>query len=150
MRPRPVAVFAMALLIVPCALRAQAAAPATTRPKPAQLPADSLERGRRYAMWVMTARSDSLIANMDSVFRGQMGTASQIEGAAADIAGRVGTEERVIEERWVTRLGKRQYWRTSKFSHSEEPVMLRLVMLATGQFAGLGLNPASSAPPIDP
>jgi hypothetical protein len=150
MRPRPVALLTSALLIMPCALRAQAAAPPAARPKPAQLPADSLERARRFAVWVMTARSDSLIANMDSVVRGQMGTATQIEGTAADIAARMGTEERVIAERWVTRLGKRQYWRTSKFDHSDEPVMLRIVMLASGQFAGLGLNPASAAPPIDP
>jgi hypothetical protein len=150
MRPRPVAVLAIALLIMPCVLRAQAASPPAARPKPAQLPADSLERARRFAVWVMTARSDSLIANMDSVVRGQMGTATQIEGTAADIAARMGTEERVIAERWVTRLGKRQYWRTSKFDHSDEPVMLRIVMLASGQFAGLGLNPASAAPPIDP
>jgi hypothetical protein len=41
-------------------------------------------------------------------------------------------------------------WRTSKFDHSDEPVMLRIVVLASGQFAGLGLNPANAAPPIDP
>lgn len=77
MRSGSLALLAMAVLIVPSALQAQAAAPATTRPKPTQLPADSLERARRFATWVMTARSDSLIANMDSVQRRQMGTATQ-------------------------------------------------------------------------
>jgi len=63
---------------------------------------------------------------------------------------RAGTEEQLISERWVTRLGKRQYWRTAKFSGMTEPFLVRWVVVAPGKIGGLGLGPASSAPPIDP
>jgi hypothetical protein len=116
----------------------------------AKLPPDSLERARRYAAWLFTARTDSLWANVDSIARIQFGSASVMDDIAADIAIRAGSEERLIEERWVNRLGKRQYWRTGKYSGADEPVILRLVILPSGKLAGMGVNPVSQAPPIDP
>jgi hypothetical protein len=131
---------------------AQSTQPAPPQPHAvlAQLPSDSLERARRYATWLFTARSDSLFANLDSVVKTQFGSADTFDQIAADLAIRAGSEDRLISERWVNRLGKRQYWRTSKYSAAEEPVILRLVILPTGKIAGLGMNPLSQAPPIDP
>jgi len=56
----------------------------------------------------------------------------------------------VVEERFVKRNGQTQYWRTSKYSLPSEPIMLRWVLNAKGEILGMGLNPASQAPPIDP
>jgi hypothetical protein len=151
---RHVALAAVAALAFPVSAFAQnsaaPAAPATARPKLAQLLPDSLERARRYATWLLTSRSDSLFASLDSAGRAQFGSMSTFDEITADLAARAGAEDRVIQERWVTRLGKRQYWRTSKYSASEEPIIVRLVMLPTGQLAGIGVNPLSQAPPIDP
>jgi hypothetical protein len=91
-----------------------------------------------------------MFASLDSVSRAQYESPSVLDQIAADLAIRAGTEERVIGERWVNRLGKRQYWRTSKFSASDEPVILRLVILASGELGGVGMNPVSQAPPVDP
>ena len=82
--------------------------------------------------------------------RQQYGSPSGLDEMSIDLSVRAGAEERVLEERWVSRLGKRQYWRTSGFSKSDEPVMVRLVMLPTGELAGIGFNPQSQAPPVDP
>jgi len=111
-------------------------APRTTL---AQLPPDSLERARRYATWLFAARKDSLFANVDSSVKAQMGSADVFDAMAADVAIQAGAEDRVVEERWVNRLGKRQYW-----------LILRLVILPNGKLAGLGFTPLSQAPPIDP
>jgi hypothetical protein len=135
---------------VAAAQSSQPAASAQPHKVLAQLPADSVERARRYAIWLMSARSDSLFANTDSVVKVQLGSASAFDQMSADLAIRAGSEDRLIEERWVNRQGKRQYWRTSKYSTSEEPIILRLVILPTGKLAGLGMNPVSQAPPIDP
>ena len=91
-----------------------------------------------------------MFAPFDSVSRQQYGSPSVLDEMTADLAARAGTEERVLEEPWVTRLGKRPYWRASKFSESDEPVMVRLVMLPTGELADIGFNPQSQAPPVDP
>jgi hypothetical protein len=91
-----------------------------------------------------------VFAHLDSVSRQQYGSPSVLDEIAADLAISAGSEERLLEERWVNRLGKRQYWRTSKFSASDEPFMVRLAMLPTGELAGLGFNRQSNAPPVDP
>lgn len=156
MRRQLVLLVAVAALAAPVrASSGQSAAPAAAgAPAPhvklAQLSTDSLERARRYATWLLTSRSDSLYASLDSTSRRQFGSASVFDEIAADLAIRAGAEERVMEERWVNRLGKRQYWRTSKYSAADEPMMLRLVILPTGELAGVGLNPQSQAPPTDP
>jgi hypothetical protein len=154
MRPRLAVLIGLAALAAPVgASSAQAPAPPAApaaRPPLARLPSDSLERARRYATWLLTSRSDSLYASLDSVSRQQFGSATVFDDIAADIAVRAGTEERVLSERWVNRLGKRQYWRTSKYSTMDEPLILRLVILSTGELAGLGTSPQSQAPPTDP
>lgn len=151
-RPAVLTTIALASLVATAVSSAQSpvAAPAQPHVALAQLPPDSLERARRYVTWLFTARSDSLWANVDSIARIQFGSASVMDEVAADLAIRAGSEERLIEERWVNRLGKRQYWRTAKFSAADEPVLLRLVILPTGKLAGVGINPVSLAPPTDP
>ena len=66
------------------------------------------------------------------------------------LTGEVGVEDKVIEEQFVKRLGKTQYWRTSSFSGGGEPFMVRVVLTPKGEFGGFGFNPRSQAPAIDP
>ena len=153
MRPRHLTgALMLAALASPCLAAAQAtpSAASATHAKPAQLPADSLERARKYIAWLLESRSDSLFAHLDSLSRKQLGSPASIDKMSLDVAARAGTEERVLEERWVTRNGARQFWHTGKFTSMDEPVMLRLVILSTGEIAGFGFNPARNAPPIDP
>ena len=128
----------------------QASAPAP-RSKPAQLPADSMEIGRKATMWLYAAQFDSLVAHMDSTGRSQPDRAkAQLESQATQLAARAGTEVKVIEEKYITRNGARQYWRTATFSNLAEPVVVRFIVTSKGELAGLGMNPASQTPPIDP
>jgi len=156
MRRQLALLVALAALAAPVSVSTaqSATSPAAAAPaahaRLAQLSPDSLERARRYATWLLTARSDSLYASLDSTSRRQFGSVSVFDEIAADLAIRAGAEEHVIEERWVNRLGKRQYWRTSKYSGADEPMIVRLVILPTGELAGVGLNPRSQAPPTDP
>ena len=138
-------------LLVPATASAQAApaAPAA-RPKPAQLPADSLERARKFTSWLYTNQTDSLFAYMDSTSQREMKVAKAWEETVAQLATRAGTEELLLEERWVQRNGLRQYWRKAKFSGVDEPFLVRWVIVAPGTIGGLGLGLASQAPPIDP
>jgi hypothetical protein len=143
-----VAVFAMG---VPAPVLAQAApaAPAS-RPKPAQLAPDSLERARKFTLWLYTNQTDSLFAYMDSASQKELKVPKAFEETVAELATRAGSEEQLLEERWVTRNGRRQYWRTAKFSGVAEPFLVRWVLIAPGTIGGLGLGLASQAPPIDP
>jgi hypothetical protein len=120
------------------------------RPKPAQLPADSLERARKFTLWLYTNQTDSLFAYMDTVSQRELKVPKAIEESVAQLAIEAGSEERLIEERWVTRLGRRQYWRKAKFSGIDEPFLVRVVMVAPGTLGGFGFGLASQAPPIDP
>jgi len=65
------------------------------------------------------------------------------------MSSRAGEETKVLEEKVVMRNGSPQYWRTAEFSMMAEPVMLRWVIV-NGEINGVGMNPASQAPPIDP
>jgi len=154
MKPRlsilaPIAVSA--LIASASRLPAQSAGSGAAKAGATRLPADSLERARRYSNWVFIARKDSLFASLDSTVMAQLGGSADIfDELTADIAIRAGVEDHVIEERWVNRLGRRQYWRTSKFTIASEPFMLRIVMLPNGRIAGIGFNALSAAPPTDP
>lgn len=148
-------VVAAALAVLAPASHAQA--PAVTkdapaaRARPARLPADSMELGRRYTRWLYTGQVDSLVAHHAAEARADTARlTSVLRSALADLTARAGTETEVVEERFVTRNGQRQYWRTARFSGYGEPIMVRWVILPTGEIMGLGTNPASQAPPIDP
>ena len=124
-------------------------ASAATAQAQEQLPPDSMELGRKYTMWFYTNLPDSLLAHMDSSSRGQM-TVAEIEQAMANVASRAGNEISVIEEKFITRNGRRQYWRTAKMDIMEEPFLIRWVITPKGEIAGVGMGPASQTPPIDP
>jgi hypothetical protein len=128
---------------------AAAAAPAA-RPAPAKLPADSVEIARKYTRWFYTSLTDSLVAHTNPGGR----TADAIKGFYGDrlseLTGRAGTETEVLEEKFITRNGQRQYWRTAKFSDFAEPLLIRFVIDEKGTIFGFGMGPKSSAPPIDP
>jgi hypothetical protein len=108
-----------------------------------------MELGRKYSMWFYTNQPDSLLAHMDSALRAQM-TVAEIEQAMNNVAVRAGNEVAVVEEKFITRNGARQYWRTAKMDILEEPFLLRWVINPKGEIAGVGLGPLSQAPPIDP
>lgn len=116
---------------------------------PAPLPTDSVEIGRKYVQWFYTGQADSLYAHLPASDRQQL-TPSVLADAMAQLAARAGTEVELVEERWVRRNGRRQYWRVARFSDAPENVMLRLVILPDGTLGGIGMNPASQPPPVDP
>ena len=147
-RPTFALVLAMAAAL-PGVTSAQAAAPASTT-RPAQLPADSMEIARKYTQWLYTSQADSLIAHSDAATRSRQGAKAQFEGLTAELATRAGTEKMVIEEKFITRNGARQYWRTAMFSDFSQPLLLRWVINVRGELTGVGLGPLSQAPPIDP
>jgi hypothetical protein len=114
-----------------------------------RLPADSMELARKYTMWFYTGMADSLLAHMDSASRANM-TKEQFEQAMLQVAARAGNEVSVIEEKFITRNGARQYWRAARMDILEEPFLLRWVITARGKIAGMGIGPLSEAPPVDP
>ncbi len=134
----------------PVTASAQAAPAVTTAAKPAQLPADSMTIARKYTQWFYTSQIDSLVAHLDSVNRAKPGIKQQYESLTADLAVRGGTEKLLMDEKFITRNGARQYWRTAMFSIFSEPLLLRWVISAKGEILGIGMGPASQAPPIDP
>jgi hypothetical protein len=145
------ALVAALALGLPAVSSAQAApaAPAA-HPKPKQLAPDSLERARKFTLWLYTNQTDSLFANMDSASQRDLKVPKALEETVAQLATRAGSEEQLLEERWVTRNGRRQYWRKAKFSGIAEPFLVRWVLDAPGTIGGLGMGLASQAPPIDP
>ena len=151
MRRTHLALF-LAIVALPASASAQATpagAPAV-RPKPKQLPPESLDRAHRFTAWLYTNQTDSLFANLDSASQRELKTPKALEESVAQLAMRAGSEEQLLEERWVTRNGNRQYWRKAKFSGIAEPFLVRLVIVAPGTLAGWGFGVASQAPPIDP
>ena len=149
MRPTTALLLILAAT-VPNAVSAQVASPIQTASKPAQLPADSMEIARKYTQWFYSNNADSLLAHSDAATRARQGARAQYESLIADLASRAGTEKLVIEEKFITRNGARQYWRTAMFSDFAQPLLLRWVINVRGELAGVGLGPASQAPPIDP
>jgi hypothetical protein len=115
-----------------------------------RLPSDSMEIGRKYSTWFYTGMADSLLAHMDSGVVANGMSVAEIEQAMTNVATRAGNEVSVIEEKFITRNGRRQYWRTSKMDTLDEPFLLRWVIDSNGKIAGVGIGPLSQAPPIDP
>ena len=111
---------------------------------------DSLALARQYTAWLYTGQVDSLFAHhpvddqRDSTLR------RRITASVEQLALRAGTETSVIEEKFVKRNGRTQYWRTAKFSDFAEPLLIRWVMNPDGTIGGIGMGPKSQAPPIDP
>jgi hypothetical protein len=113
-------------------------------------PVDSLALARQYTQWFYAGMADSLLAHFDPADSANRGSAEDILGALDNLTARAGNEVSVIEEKFVKRNHRTQYWRTAKFDNIEEPILLRWVILPGGYIGGLGLGPLSQAPPIDP
>lgn len=114
-----------------------------------RLPADSMELGQKFTMWFYTGMADSLIAHMPAADRANI-TPDQILQSLTQLTENAGNEVSVIEEKFITRNGRRQYWRTAKFDHLDEPFLIRWVITPQGEIGGIGLGPLSAAPAIDP
>ena len=112
---------------------------------------DSLALARQYTQWFYTGMADSLIAHRDpSDTSAASRDPERILQTLDQLTSRAGNEVSVIEEKFVKRNGRTQYWRTAKFDNFEEPILLRWVILPGGYIGGFGLGPLSQAPPIDP
>lgn len=147
-----------ALVAAPLAAQTPAPAPApaaAAAPAPAPAPApkldyDSLAFGRQLTNWFYAGEADSLFAHSPAEMQAQM-TKEAWGQAMMQFVGRAGAEASLVEERWVKRNGKRQYWRVFNATEfTQEPVMLRWVLLPGKMIGGVGMNPASQAPPTDP
>jgi hypothetical protein len=127
-----------------------AATPAAATPVVRQkLPDDSLAIARKYAGWVWGSQIDSIFAHSRLETRTQ-DARSQFTDMMAQVAARAGTEAVLVEEKWVRRNGNRQYWRTVRMTDfADEPIVLRIVMLPSGEWGGMGMGPLSQVPPVD-
>jgi hypothetical protein len=147
------ALLSAALLAAPAGLWAQTPAPAAaaTAPAPVVHPkvGNEMELGRNYTQWLYTAQFDSLFAHMSEEIRTDMGSPDAMAEQFDQFTAQVGEETKVVDEKVVMRKGNPQYWRTAEFSMAPEPIMIRWVIV-NGQIWGIGINPASQAPEIDP
>jgi hypothetical protein len=134
-------------LTTPLAAQTPAPAAPATPVVRQKMPDDSVALARKYVAWLWSNQIDSIIAVSDNPpadYRQRM--VDQL----ASIAARAGTEQSVVEEKWIRRNGNRQYWRTARFSDfTDEPLVLRIVMMPNGKIAGLGFGPLSQVPPVD-
>jgi len=145
----------VALAFIATAASAQsssAPAPAArpSAPPPAALPADSFDLARKYTKWFYEQQVDSLVAHHPAEARKDPALATRLLDSYKGLSEHAGKELWVTDERFITRNGQRQYWRTASFSGFDEPVLVRWVMNSKGEITGLGLGPKSDAPPIDP
>lgn len=139
MRARPLAV--LLCFVTSSALRAQTPAPGR----------DTLALARQYTMWLYAGEADSILAHSDSAIRTHPGVKEEWDRMLFEFAIQAGQELSVVEEKFVKRLGHTQYWRTAKFStFNQEPLQVRWAVNANWEIIGLGLNPLSQAPPVDP
>ena len=116
----------------------------------ARLPADSMEIGQKYTKWFLAYEADSLWSHMTPEMQERNGGIEHLVDMMDQVALQVGTEVEVLEERYVTRNGKAQFWHTGLFSELAEPIQIRWVIEPDGKISGAGINPASQAPPVDP
>jgi hypothetical protein len=148
MRPATVPAFLAVLALAGAPLAAQTPAAATA--PAAGAPIDSLALARKYTAWFYAGEMDSVLAHHNAEGRAEMTTA-MLQERLMEVASRAGEEDSVIEEKFVKRNGQTQYWRTARFTtFTEEPLVFRLVILPTGEIGGMGFNPLSRTPPIDP
>lgn len=158
MTARSLALMAI-LAALPPTLPAQTEGAAATTQATAATPApakvvhpkvgNEIELGRQFTMWLYFGQFDSLYARLDADSRTELGSAAKMAEEFDSFVAQVGEETSLIEEKVVMRNGNPQYWRTANFSLASEPIMIRWVIV-NGEIRGIGANPASQAPPIDP
>ena len=133
----------MHLLFVALLLQAPQASQAPKR--------DTLALARQFTVWLYTGQVDSLFAHHPADAQRDTTLRSRIRASVDQLALRAGTETSVIEEKFVKRNGRTQYWRTATFSDfAAEPLLVRWVLNPDGTIGGIGMGPLSQAPPIDP
>jgi len=152
-RPRRVAtavlVTAFVLATIPARAQTSGTSAAAAGPTMASTGTDSLAIARKYTAWFFTGQMDSLWSHQSAEGKKENSPAQLLE-TLIQLTGRVGVEEKVLDEHFVKRLGKTQYWRTSQYNGGGEAFMLRMVLSPQGEFVGFGFNPRSQAPPVDP
>ncbi len=136
---RPSRLAIVAILLAAPTLKAQSAAPR-----------DSLAFARQVAEWFYTSQVDSLWAHTGAEVQKKLEKPEKYMEFLGELTGRAGAEEKLMEEKFVKRSGNTQYWRTSKYALADEPLMLRFAFSKDFQIIGVGMNPASEAPPVDP
>jgi len=146
---KTVAIGVLLALAASGAVAQNGAVPSATGPTMSSAGTDSLAVARKYTAWFFTGQVDSLWAHQSPEAK-KSNTPAQLMATLLQLTGEVGVEHKVIEEQFVKRLGKTQYWRTSSFSGGGEPFMVRVVLTPKGEFGGFGFNPRSQAPAIDP
>jgi len=144
-------VLSAALLAAPAALVAQSGATDAPAPTPQVHPkvGNETELGRQYTHWLYTAQFDSLFAHMREETRAALGGPDEMAAKFDGFTAQMGEETKLLGEMVVMRQGKPQYWRTAEFSMAPESIQIRWVIV-DGEIWGIGINPASQAPPIDP
>jgi hypothetical protein len=111
---------------------------------------DSLALARQFTVWLYTGQVDSLFAHHPADAQRDTTLRRRIRESVDQLALRAGTETSVIEEKFVKRNGRTQYWRTAKFTDFDQPLLVRWVLNPDGTIGGIGMGPLSQAPPIDP
>jgi hypothetical protein len=135
----------------PAATPTAAPAPDPRTVIPPKLDYDSLAFARQMIDWFYAAQIDSLWAHTHPMMQQQMGSKEKYSEMFAQFLQHAGSETSLVEERWVKRNGKRQYWRTINASDfPDQPLMIRWVLEPGKLVGGMGLNPQSQAPAVDP
>lgn len=110
---------------------------------------DSLALAQQYTTWLYLGEADSLVAHSSTRAREGFATAEGFGQRSTMILERAGMEVVVLEETWKRRNGECQYWRTARFSGMDEPLLVRWVLNERGEIEGLGMGPATAAPPVE-
>lgn len=113
------------------------------------LPADSMELGETYMEYVLDYDASSLWDVLTEDARERLGSVGELRDQMGQIFRQIGSQERVVDQRYWMRDGKPQYWHTAEFSEFPEPMVFRFVIEPDGKISGLGLNPRSQNPPVD-
>lgn len=136
MRTLAITAFCTAILL-PSTLNAQTS-----------LPADSMELGRKYMGFILDREADSIFVHMSAEQQERLGSPDGIRDHMTQLD-QLGTLTEVLEEKYVRRNGAAQFWHTANYSDTPEPFLMRLVIDSEGVIVGVGMGPASQAPPTD-
>ena len=140
-------------LAAPLSAQTPAPAPApsaTPAAAPVALDYDSVAFAHQLTDWFYAGEVDSLFAHSDAGLQANFPRDKWVDATGQWLT-RAGSETSLVEERWVRRNGLRQYWRVMNVSNFPDgAVMLRWALEPGKKIAGVGMNPASQAPPVDP
>lgn len=109
---------------------------------------DTMAVGRRATELFYAAKIDSLWLMLSPEFQESV-TEDALWDRLDMFQQRAGTEVRLLEESIKMRNGRPQYWRTAEYDIATEPILLRWVITDDGKVGGMGMGPASMAPPTD-